>query len=119
MLKTLVCAVAFTLPVMAFSETPKMSNSTMVDSDGMTLYTFDKDTTPGKSACIGGCAKMWPAATAGANDRASGDWSFVPSADGGNQWTYKGHPLYRYAKDTNPGDMNGDGFKGMWHVARP
>jgi len=59
-----------------------------------------------------------PAATAGANDRASGDWSFLSTADGKNQWAYKGHPLYRYAKDTSPGDMNGDRFKGMWHVVK-
>ncbi|WP_206997202.1 hypothetical protein [Trinickia mobilis] len=26
---------------------------------------------------------------------------------------------YRFAKDKQPGQMNGDGFKGVWHIAKP
>src|ERR1700737_5615382 len=29
---------------------------------------------------------------------------------------YKGHRLYRFAMDRKPGEMNGDGFKGMRHI---
>ena len=32
----------------------------LVDAKGMTLYTFDRDTTPNKSACNGQCATNWP-----------------------------------------------------------
>jgi hypothetical protein len=53
------------------------------------------------------------------NDTASGDWSFVSAVDGQKQWAYKGHPLYRFAKDTQPGQANGDGVKGVWHTAKP
>ncbi|MCX4146263.1 hypothetical protein PQR70_17645 [Paraburkholderia madseniana] len=119
MIKTLLCVIACAVPVASFAEAPKVSNGMLVDENGMTLYTFDKDTTPGKSACTGDCTKLWPATHAGADDKASGDWSFVPTADGGNQWAYKGHPLYRFSKDTQPGQMNGDGFKGIWHMAKP
>src|SRR3569833_135586 len=31
------------------------------DAHGKTLYTYDKDDQPGKSACSGDCAKAWPA----------------------------------------------------------
>ena len=31
--------------------------------------------------------------------------------------TYGGHPLYRFAQDTGPGDTNGQGFAGgTWWV---
>ncbi|TKC89204.1 hypothetical protein FAZ69_09550 [Trinickia terrae] len=119
MIKTLLCVAICSIPAVSFAEPPKMANGMMVDDDGMTLYMFDKDTVPGKSACTGGCTTMWPAATADSYDKASGDLSFIPTADGKNQWAFKGHPLYRFAKDTKPGEMHGDGFKGMWHVVKP
>ena len=30
------------------------------DAKGMTLYTYERDTVPGASACQGECAKVWP-----------------------------------------------------------
>ncbi|MFM0729215.1 hypothetical protein PQQ52_01780 [Paraburkholderia sediminicola] len=103
----------------AFAETPKIVDGRFVAADGMTLYTFDKDTTPGVSACTGGCMSNWPAAMANSSDKPSGDWTLIPSADGKQQWAYKGHPLYRYAADKQAGEMKGDGFKDMWHTAKP
>ncbi|HEV3105876.1 MAG TPA: hypothetical protein VGZ01_09320 [Trinickia sp.] len=119
MIKTLACIVACAFPIASFAEAPKLSNGMFVDAQGMTLYTFDKDTVPGQSACTGGCAAIWPAATADSTDKADGDWSFVTTADGKKQWAYEGHPLYRYSKDTAPGQTGGNGFKNMWHVAKP
>src|SRR5271154_4085830 len=29
------------------------------DANGMTFYTYDRDTTTGKSACAGECLKLW------------------------------------------------------------
>jgi predicted lipoprotein with Yx(FWY)xxD motif len=119
MIRILLCAVACAVPLTSFAEAPKVSNGMVVDDDGMTLYTFDKDTMPGKSACTGNCATMWPAAVADPYDKASGDWSLIASADGKHQWGYKGRPLYRFAKDKQPGQMNGDGLNGMWHTVKP
>jgi predicted lipoprotein with Yx(FWY)xxD motif len=85
---------------------------------GMTLYTFDKDTTPGKSACNGPCAKNWPPLAAAADAKPMGEWTVVTRDDGSKQWAYKGKPLYRFAKDTKPGDMTGDGFNSVWHTAK-
>ncbi|MDE1183572.1 hypothetical protein [Paraburkholderia sp.] len=122
MRKTLLCLSTLTLLTFqhsALADPPKAMDGRFVTADGMTLYTFDKDTTPGASACTGGCMTYWPAALAGPGDKASGDWSMVPTADGKQQWAYKGHPLYRYKSDTQPGQTSGDGFKDMWHTAKP
>jgi predicted lipoprotein with Yx(FWY)xxD motif len=35
------------------------------------------------------------------------------------QATLGGWPLYRFAKDTKPGDVLGEGLKGTWHVLSP
>ncbi|MGF6738679.1 COG4315 family predicted lipoprotein [Paraburkholderia atlantica] len=101
------------------ADAPKLSEGRFVTADGMTLYTFDNDTTPGVSTCTGGCMSNWPAATAEPTDKPSGDWTLIPSPDGKQQWAYKGHPLYHYAADKQAGDAKGDGFKEIWHIARP
>jgi predicted lipoprotein with Yx(FWY)xxD motif len=90
---------------------------TLVGSNGMTLYVFDKDS-GGKSACNGPCASNWPPLMANAGDKASGDWSIIMRDDGQRQWAYKGRPLYFWAKDQKPGDKTGDGFNGVWHIAK-
>jgi predicted lipoprotein with Yx(FWY)xxD motif len=90
-----------------------------VDAKGMSLYTFDKDST-GKSACNGPCAENWPPLMASADAKASGDWSVVTRDDGNKMWAYKGKPLYTFKKDTKAGDVTGDGFlNGAWHLAKP
>jgi predicted lipoprotein with Yx(FWY)xxD motif len=122
MRKSLFCLSTLTLLAAqqaAFAEAPKVDNGRFVTADGMSLYTFDKDTTPGVSACTGGCMKYWPAAVAASGDKPSGDWTLIPTADGKQQWAYKGHPLYRYAADKQAGDTKGDGFKDVWHAAKP
>ena len=94
--------------------------SVLTDSKGMTLYTFDKDTAPGKSACNGPCAQNWPPLAASNYARSKGDWSVVTRDDGSRQWAYKGKPLYSFVKDSKPGDTTGDGFlNNAWHAAKP
>ena len=93
--------------------------SALVDSKGMTLYTFDRDTT-GKSACNGQCASNWPPLIATAGATPQGEWTIVTRDDGTSQWAYKGKALYTWAKDTKAGDATGDGMaSGAWHVAKP
>ena len=94
------------------------SGMVVTDPSGMTLYTFDKDT-PGMSACVGGCATLWIPYTAAADAKAHGDWALITREDGSRQWSYKGKPLYKWTKDMKAGDSTGDGFKGIWHVAKP
>jgi predicted lipoprotein with Yx(FWY)xxD motif len=97
----------------------QVADGMLTDKSGMTLYTFDKDpASAGKSVCNGACAKNWPPLMAGGGATASGDWSVVARDDGTKQWAYRGKPLYRWIKDQKPGDKTGDGFRGVWHVAR-
>lgn len=51
----------------------KVTNGTLTDAHGMTLYTFDRDTMAGKSACNGNCANNWLPLAANDADKASGD----------------------------------------------
>ena len=92
---------------------------TWVDADGMTLYTFDRDTTPGKSACNGKCATNWPPFTAAADAKTTGDWTVIVRDDGSKQWAYKDKPLYTWMDDQKPGDIDGDGRNNVWHIAAP
>jgi outer membrane biosynthesis protein TonB len=55
-----------------------------------------------------------PTATSGANAALLGT---SKRADGTTQVTYNGHPLYRFVKDQNAGETNGQGvtaFGGSW-----
>lgn len=97
----------------------KAEGGVLVGANGMTLYTFDRDTVAGKSACNGPCAANWPPLMAPAGATASGDWSIVTRDDGTKQWAYKGKPLYHWTKDQKPGDRTGEGFNNVWHVAQP
>jgi predicted lipoprotein with Yx(FWY)xxD motif len=84
---------------------------------GMTAYTYDKDTTPGKSACTGDCATNWAPLAASADAKAVDDWSVITRDDGSKQWAFKGKPLYTSVKDKLIGDNKGDNADGVWHMA--
>lgn len=100
--------------------------SVLVDGDGRTLYFFAKDT-KGSSTCEGGCLNTWPIfhienpeLSAGLS---SSDFGEITRADGQEQTTYKGWPLYYYSPDGNgvlegPGETLGDGVNNVWYVAK-
>jgi predicted lipoprotein with Yx(FWY)xxD motif len=95
----------------------KFEGGKLVNSAGMTLYTFDKDAAgSGKSTCNGPCAVNWPPLKAADADHASGDWSIVTRDDASKQWAYKSKPVYLWIKDQKPGDKTGDGVNKVWHV---
>lgn len=92
----------------------------LVDSDGNTLYLFGKDA-PDAPACDTGCLGTWPAlVSAGAATVGEGlgleDVGTVTAADSATQVTFYGHPLYSFAGDAAPGDVNGQGIGGVWYV---
>ncbi len=93
----------------------------LVDSKGMTLYYFAKDTT-GKSNATGAILATWPIFNATTiNVPASlnaGDVATITRDDGLKQTTYKGWPLYYYAKDKAPGDVLGENVGGVWFVVK-
>ncbi len=94
----------------------------LVDANGRTLYFFAKDYN-GTSACYGACAEKWPPFYVENLNVAPGlnpdDFGVITRKDGTKQITYKGWPLYYFAGDQKPGDINGDGVKGVWFIAKP
>ncbi|GGZ83670.1 SCO0930 family lipoprotein [Streptomyces echinoruber] len=96
----------------------------LTDSAGHTLYRFDEDTAnPPKSTCDDACAKTWtpvPAdgATAGTGVSKAllGE---VTRSDGTKQLTVAGWPVYRYVKDTEAGQTEGQGVGGKWFALAP
>jgi predicted lipoprotein with Yx(FWY)xxD motif len=98
----------------------------LVDSQGRTLYLFQRDAGT-KSACAGACAAAWPplraigTPVAGAG-LAMPEIGTTAREDGKPEVTYNGHPLYRYVGDAKPGDTSGQGitaFGGGWFALSP
>ncbi len=94
----------------------------LVDPNGMTLYTFNKDT-QGVSNCTGTCLIDWPpyvVSTFSPNvgNGIVGVVQSITRTDGSIQVTYKGMPLYFWKNDINPGDTTGNGVGGF-SVAKP
>ena len=98
----------------------------LVDRNGRTLYLFEKDRNR-RSACYGQCATFWPpllthgkpAARAGARKSLLGT---TRQANGSQQGTYAGHPLYRYLQDRKSGQTRGEGsllFGAGWDALSP
>jgi predicted lipoprotein with Yx(FWY)xxD motif len=92
----------------------------LVDSEGMTVYEFTVDNGT-KSECYGGCEKAWPPVTTTGKPTAgegamSSALGTTKRKDGTEQVTYEGHPLYTFAEDSAPGEVNGNEVEGTWFV---
>lgn len=96
----------------------------LVGPEGMTLYYFTRDVTPGVSVCNGACAEAWPpllleeSQTLAAGEGVTGPLGVIERADGSRMAAYRGRPLYYWASDEKPGDTTGQGVGGVWFVAR-
>ena len=86
------------------------------------FYTYDKDTA-GQSACDDKCAEAWPPVIVDSADLPAGldanVFSVVDRADGSHQLKAGKWPLYHFAGDSAPGDVNGQGSGGVWFVLDP
>jgi len=99
-----------------------MLGEILVDTKGFTVYVYD----PEKNGmpCVDGCATAWPPVVLGADASLpptgplAADLSTVARPDGAKQVAYKGRPVYRFAGDTKPGDIKGDGVGGVWHAVK-
>ena len=118
---TSVAATTLTGPNLATRQTPL---GLVATSDGFTVYEYTKDTNkPPASNCSGSCATSWPPVLAGDTPWLKGvsadKVGTVDRPDGTKQLTLNGWPLYRYAKDAQPGDTTGNGVGGTWKALNP
>jgi predicted lipoprotein with Yx(FWY)xxD motif len=102
--------------------TNKAVGNYLVDGSGNTLYMFTKDTA-NTSACSGDCLKAWPAFSTDSfavpSALNASDFGTINRADGAKQSTYKGFPLYYWAKDKMHGDVTGQNIGKVWFVIDP
>jgi predicted lipoprotein with Yx(FWY)xxD motif len=93
----------------------------LVDAKGMTLYYFTKDTL-GTSNATSAILQIWPIFNVAnlvlPSSLNAADFGTI-TTDGQQQATYKGWPLYYYAKDIASGDTLGQGVNDVWFVANP
>jgi predicted lipoprotein with Yx(FWY)xxD motif len=93
----------------------------MAEANHAVLYTYDKDKAGKPPTCTGSCAATWLPATgtpqAGPADHFSGQFALVKRADGTEQITYEGKPLYTL-KGAKPLLTTGNGQGGVWHVIK-
>jgi len=89
------------------------STKYLVDTEGMSLYTFDKDIL-NKSNCLPGaaCQDIWPLFVGVDNN--DSDIKAVPESEG--HLAYRKHPLYYFFNDEKIGDINGNNVKDVWHL---
>lgn len=94
----------------------------LVDQEGWALYLFTVDTqNSGTSACTADCLTEWPPVIVTSTPQAGADidttlLGTITRDDGTMQATYNGWPLYYYAGDLAPGDVNGQGVDGIWFL---
>jgi predicted lipoprotein with Yx(FWY)xxD motif len=96
----------------------------LTDSSGRTVYLFKNDVPgSGKSAVSGNTLATWPPLVVTGSPLktpdVSGDLTVITRHEGGQQVTYKGNPLYYFARDLAPGDTNGQGVGNNWFVVNP
>ena len=95
----------------------------VVSSSGFTLYHNTKE--KGSIKCTGACAKIWPPLLVGKSEKVKAGPGInlaklgkIKRPNGRFQVTYYGKPLYRYAPDTKPGSINGEGIGGIWFALK-
>ena len=90
----------------------------LVDADGNTLYLFATDE-QSDSVCYDQCEASWPVVGELTTVGDGVDASLLGSIErttGDTQATYNGWPLYYFANDNAPGDVNGQAVNDVWYV---
>jgi len=99
----------------------------LVDARGFALYSPVQEKS-GTIRCTASCTAIWVPLTTKGKPTASAGLSLgtVMRPDGKTQVTFGGKPLYRFAEDSSPKTVTGNGvsdnFGGTsftWHVASP
>lgn len=112
--------------VVVSTKRAKLGTILAAGSKRLTVYMFEGDK-GGNSSCTGACAHVWPPVTTGSAASVSGsavasDLGTIARSDGTMQVTYKGHPLYWFARDGDSSDAYGQGVVGFgssWYAISP
>ena len=96
----------------------------LVDSQCRALYAFTQDV-DGEPTCVDDCAEAWPPLIV--EDRTATFFPDYPDPElftgvdhpEGEQVSFGGWPLYNFAQDAAPGDLNGQGVGGAWWLVAP
>ena len=105
----------------------------LTDGAGYSIYLFEEDRRDGERGrsvetdCLADCLERWPpvyadaevVAETGADPALLGSFT---RPEGRTQATYNGWPLYYFAEDLAPGDVNGHDFEefgGEWYLLTP
>lgn len=114
-----------------FQQTPGQG-IVLADENGLTLYRRDayvyqlgghglrrgiepravvgRDIGTSMAGCDARCQEVWMPFEAPADAVPSGFWDVLTREDGTKQWAYKSYALYRYAKDSEPGQLLGNDY---------
>ncbi len=104
----------------------------LADENGLTLYRRDayvyqlgghglrrgvapravvgRDIGTSMAGCDAACQEVWTPFEAAEDAKPSGYWTILTREDGTKQWAYKSYALYRFAGDTEPGQLLGNDY---------
>ena len=121
----------FRPPNVTYQPTPGQG-IVLADENGLTLYRRDayvyqlgghglrrgiepravvgRDIGSSMAYCDTACQEVWTPFAAPADAQPSGHWTVLTREDGTKQWAYKSYALYRYAGDTEPGQLLGNDY---------
>jgi len=107
--------------VVKTAQNAMLDRTIVVNRRGLSLYTLSAETR-GRFICVDRyCLSLWRPLVVARGTQPTGAPSLgtVRRPNGKTQVTYRGRPLYRFIEDSEPGDVNGEGFRdvGVWHAA--
>ncbi len=109
-------------PLATVSQAESALGPILTDPAGLSLYGFTEDV-DGVPTCNDACADAWPPVILSAGelpaDLDPATFSVVQRSDGQFQLAAGVWPLYRFAGDGAPGDLNGQGSGEVWFLAAP
>jgi predicted lipoprotein with Yx(FWY)xxD motif len=107
-------------PLVGTAKNARMHATILVNRSGHTLYNLSAERR-GRFICTDKtCLSFWHPLVVAKGIKPTGrvPLGTIRRPDGRVQVTYKGSPLYTFAKDMKAGQTNGQGFKdvGIWHA---
>ena len=109
-------------PIVRVVDHPELGKI-LANGEGRAIYVLTEDRN-GVSTCYGECEEAWPPVLVDGQEgfEAADELDMLGTTernDGAKQLTYAGQPLYFFAQDKEPSDINGHGVNDVWFLVRP